>query len=129
MSEAGRFLVEAPGLVFHHVDRPPHLRNRERFHLPDGAALHEAGDVLAADQRNVIPEAFAIGAQEPMPVFGFLLLHFCQRAGRVRIIRPKLLGKIAKDASVVFLQRNRQSEDFLFREGREGFGHGEQLSW
>src|SRR6266540_4032900 len=74
-----RFLVEALGLQLHLFDVLADRVQAQRPHQPHRPALHEALDVLAADERDVLAELLAVQHQQPVPVTVFLGTHFLER--------------------------------------------------
>ncbi len=99
--------VEALGLELHGLDLFPDGVERQVFRQPDRPPAQKAFDVLAADRRQVLAEAFLIEFQQPMPVAAFLLGHLLENLRRVRVTLAQVLGEGHVDAAVLLLGGDR----------------------
>jgi hypothetical protein len=77
--------VEPLALGLHDLRVLAHLVDAERPQQPDRLALHEAADVLAADERDVIAELRTVEIEETMAMAVFLLRHGAEHACRAGI--------------------------------------------
>ena len=109
--EAG---ADALGFVFHPSGELAHLVEAERTHQPERLAMmNEAADVLAADQRQVFAEFFAVHIEQHGPMPHLLVGHLVEHLGRGGEWLAQALGETAVDAAVLVLAGDGEGEDFL----------------
>src|SRR5689334_22377088 len=116
----GGLPVEAIVLKLHHLGALPDRIDAHVLHEPGGLVIDEAGDVVAADQRDEIAEFLAIGFGQPAAVLVLLLRHVGkdQRRGREAVAQG--IGEGGVGAGVVILARNRERQQLLLGQ----FGKG-----
>ena len=73
----------------------------------------EAGDVLPADQRQILAEFRAVHLEQHGPVAHLLVGHFVEHLGGGRKRLAQAFGKAAIDAAVLVLIGDGEREDFL----------------
>ena len=106
--------VEAFGFVFHPSGELPHLVEAERTHQPERlAVMDEAADVLAADQRQVLAEFFAVHVEQHAPMPHLLVGHLVEHLGGGGEWLAQTLGETAVDAAVLVLAGDGERENFL----------------
>ena len=113
--------IKSAALHFHRRGLLADRVESQRPHQPDRAPLHEAVNVLPADQRNVVAELRLVQFDQTAAVCGFLLAHAVEDRGRSGEILAQPLGEVGVDAFVFFLQGDRQGQDFTFCETVEVF--------
>src|SRR5262249_4150771 len=121
---ASGLLVKALRLQFHQSGLLAHRVQAQRPHQPNGFATDEALDILTADQRNVLAEAFAIQVQQAMAMAVFLSAHLAKflRLGWITRLQP--LGEIVVDAGVLLFERDGQGQNLLLTEALESAHDG-----
>src|SRR6185436_8408807 len=90
---------------------------------PWGFAPHEALDVLAPDEGDVVAEPQAVELGEPAPVAGLLVAHAREDLGRRGVPGAQPGGEIVVDPRVLLLGGDGQGEDLPFGEALEGACH------
>ena len=83
----------------------------QRVRQPDRLPDDEAFDVLAANERDVLAEAFAIEGGQLAPMLGLFFAHLGEQPRAGRIVLAKPLGKIGVNALVLLLERDGQRQD------------------
>ena len=118
-----RALVEAARLELHDLDLLADRIDAERPRQPDGLAVDEAFDVLAADVRNVLAESRPVGFDQAGAMLRLFLAHLVEHPGGGRIAFAKPIGEVRVDPSVFFLERDCQREDLALRQVFEIASH------
>jgi hypothetical protein len=75
--------------------------------------LHEALDVLAADQRQVVAELGTIEIEQHGAMVHLLFRHLVEDLGGGGILGAQSFGKAAVDPAVLLLVGDGEREDFL----------------
>ena len=75
--------------------------------------MDETPDILAADQRQVLAEFFAVHVEQHGPVPHLLVGHLVEHLGGGGEWLAQALGEAAVDAAVLVLAGDREREDFL----------------
>jgi hypothetical protein len=83
------------------------------LHQPGGLVLDEAGDVMAADQRDEVAELAAIGLGQAAAMLMLLLRHVGKDQGRCGKALAQRVGEGGVGARVVVLAGDRQRQQFL----------------
>ncbi len=77
--------------------------------------MHESAYVVAADQRDVVPELALVKFEQSAAVSGLLFAHAVKHVGRRRKGVAQAFGVVGVNALVFFLQRDRQGKYFALR--------------
>ena len=77
--------------------------------------MQKALHVLAADQRQIFAEFFAVEVVEHGAVMHFFLGHLVEHLGRGGELLAQALGEAAVDAAVLFLVGDGEGQHFLLR--------------
>ena len=85
--------------------------------------VHEALDVLAADQRQIFAELLAVEVVQPGAVGDFLVRHLVEHLGGGGKLLAQPLGEAAIDAAVLLLIGDGQRQHFLLGQVGKSF-HG-----
>ena len=119
--------IEVARRAFHPGCLAADLFNIKALDQPDGPARKIARHMFAAHQRDWSVETAFELVDEEAPMMVLLLGHLVEDLGCCRIIvtQPRRVGSI--NPAVIFLVRDREGQDFLFREVRESFSVGEEL--
>ena len=111
------FAVVALGLEFHVLGEFAHLLETERPCQPQRLfRVQEALDVLAADQRQVVPELLPIEIEQHRAVVHFLFSHLVEYLCRGRELLAQTFRKTAIDTAILFFVGDGESQNFLFAE-------------
>ena len=116
-------LVKPLCLQLHQLGLFANGRKPEWLHQPDRLALHEALDVLPADQRDVLAESGAVELDQAMPVPILFGRHRAEDLGAGGIARLESLCKLAEDPGILLLERDGQGQNFLLIETLERSQH------
>ena len=111
--------IEGMRLMLHRAGFGPYPIKSEILDQPDRAAGIKARDVFAADQGDDIAETRGVQVDQATAMLALLLGHGVEDGGTVGIFGPQAFGIEPIDAGVIFLGRNRQSQNFLFGEVAE----------
>src|SRR5438045_2756086 len=95
----------------------------QRTRQPHRAARHESGDVLPANERDVLAKTLPVELDQAGAMAGLFFDHVLEefRGGGVLAAQP--VGEVAVDASVLLFERDSQREDLALRQIFELFGH------
>ena len=102
-------LVVTRGLELHQRDPAADVVDARVTQRLDRIAAHEAADVLAADERDLLAELLAEQLDQAAPVRVFLCGHAVERRRRLREVRTEQTRELAEDARVLFLERDREA--------------------
>src|SRR5438552_10394660 len=89
----------------------------------------EAGHVLSANQRNMLPETPAKQLGERAAMLLLFGLHLFEDFGGRGVIFAETVGDVAVNAAVFFLVADRQGENFHVAQVGKSLGHWGTLSW
>ena len=120
--------VELLGFHLHGRGETAHGVESEGPHQPDGLALHEALDVLAANQRDMVAELAFEQVGQALAMGRFLGAHAFQDLGRGRERFPQAVGEIGIDPLVFLFQGDGEGQDFRLAEFRKSF-HNCRVCW
>ena len=117
----GGSLVEAAGVGLHPGRFLADAVEAKSLDEPDGAAGVVAGDMLAPDQGDDVPEAALVLGDQAATVGVLLLHHLVEHGGSRREVLAEAVGVGRVDACVVLLRGDRESQHLLLRQSRERF--------
>ena len=83
------------------------------LHEPGRLVLDEAGDVVAADQRDEIAEFLPVSLGQPAAMLMLLLRHVEEDQRRGREALAQRIGEGRVGAGIVVLARDRERQQFL----------------
>src|SRR5579871_6319474 len=118
-----RAFVETARLELHDLRLLAHSIEPERTVEPHRLARDEAFHVLATNQRDVLAETLAKDLNQPRAMRRLFLLHLVEHCRRRGERLAQSIGEVAVDAAVLFLERDREREDFRFGQIAEVSGH------
>src|SRR5580692_8837520 len=111
-----RLFIEAARLHFHGAGFLAHRLDTQRTNQPKRGTLHKSAHVLPPDEGDMFAKLLAEEFDQPPAVPRFLLAHPLKHCRGRGVIRPQPFGKIRVYPLIFFFQRNRQSQNFAFRE-------------
>ena len=120
-ADFGRLAIKSLGLELHLLGVFPGFLNAQMRRQPERLAPHEALDVLAPDQRQVVAEPPLVEIDQHVAVAHFLLGHLVEDLGGGGKIVAQSHREPAVDAAVLVLGGNGQRQDFLLGEIAEAF--------
>ena len=109
---SARLDVEALGLELHRLGFLADGVERQVLGQPDRAAAQKSLDVVPADRRQVAAETLFVHFQQHVAMVLFLLGHFLEQLGRVRIALGEVFGEAHVDAAVFLLGGDRYRQHF-----------------
>ena len=105
------------------------MASSPRLDKPHRLPTNEALDVLATDERDVLPEALLINPDQLAAVFRFLGGHAAEDVRAAGVVCLERRGEILVNSPILLLERNRQGEDFTFAEVVKSPLHRSALRW